>query len=132
MKNTHLIKSEDLNHHGTLYAGRAAEWLVEAGFIAAATLTNPEQIVCKKIHGLEFKSPAKKGQLLQIESNIIFAGRTRLVAYIKASVNDKELVNGFLSFVNINSDGKPLPHNIIINPISEEDKQLFEIAKDLK
>ena len=30
----HLVKSEDLNHHGTLYAGRNAEWFVEAGFIA--------------------------------------------------------------------------------------------------
>ena len=32
----HLVKSEDLNHHRTLFAGRGAEWLVEAGFIAAA------------------------------------------------------------------------------------------------
>ena len=29
-KISHLIKSEDLNHHGTLFAGRTAEWLVEA------------------------------------------------------------------------------------------------------
>lgn len=28
-KISHLIKSEDLNHHGTLFAGRTAEWLVE-------------------------------------------------------------------------------------------------------
>ncbi|MDP2989667.1 MAG: hypothetical protein Q8O57_03775 [Kiritimatiellota bacterium] len=37
----HLVKSEDLNHHGTLYAGRTAEWFVESGFIAAASLTHP-------------------------------------------------------------------------------------------
>ena len=28
-----LVKSEDLNHHGTLFAGRTAEWFVESGFI---------------------------------------------------------------------------------------------------
>ena len=50
--NYHLVKSEDLNHHGTLYAGRCAEWFVESGFIAAATLTRPENIVCLKIHGM--------------------------------------------------------------------------------
>ena len=33
-----LVKSEDLNHHGTLFAGRSAEWFVEAGFIAAGAL----------------------------------------------------------------------------------------------
>ena len=32
----HLVKGEDLNHHGTLFAARAAAWLVEAGFAAAA------------------------------------------------------------------------------------------------
>ena len=32
MKNyytTRLVKSEDLNHHGTLFAGRMSEWFVE-------------------------------------------------------------------------------------------------------
>lgn len=27
---THLVKSEDLNHHGTLFAARTASWFVEA------------------------------------------------------------------------------------------------------
>ena len=40
----HLVKSEDLNHHRTLFAGRGAEWLVEAGFIAAASLLPPERV----------------------------------------------------------------------------------------
>jgi len=26
----HLVKSEDLNHHGTLFAGRSAEWTCSA------------------------------------------------------------------------------------------------------
>ena len=36
LKTCRLIKSEDLNHHGTLFAGRCAEWFVESGFIAVA------------------------------------------------------------------------------------------------
>jgi hypothetical protein len=28
-----LVKSEDLNHHGTLFAGRSAEWFVESGLL---------------------------------------------------------------------------------------------------
>ena len=31
----HVVMGGDLNHHGTLYAGRTAEWFVEAGFISA-------------------------------------------------------------------------------------------------
>ncbi|MFB3926434.1 MAG: acyl-CoA thioesterase, partial [Syntrophales bacterium] len=33
------VKGQDLNHHGTLFAGRGAEWFVEAGLIAAASMT---------------------------------------------------------------------------------------------
>ena len=42
-----IIKSEDLNHHGTLFAGRMAEWLVEACLISTIDLLRkPEDIVC--------------------------------------------------------------------------------------
>ena len=49
-----LVKSEDLNHHKTLFAGRGAEWFVEAGYIAATSMVNPENLVCAKIHGMRF------------------------------------------------------------------------------
>lgn len=66
----HLVKSEDLNHHGTLYAGRTAEWFVDAGFIAAALLAKPENIVCLKIHGMSFTAPVKKGEIVKFDSKL--------------------------------------------------------------
>ena len=46
---THLVKSEDLNHHGTLFAARTASWFVESAFIAAACEHgDPSEIVCRK------------------------------------------------------------------------------------
>ena len=32
----HFVVGEHLNHHGTLFAARAASWFVEAGLMAAA------------------------------------------------------------------------------------------------
>ena len=52
--NYKMIKSEDLNHHGTLFAGRCSEWFVESAFIGAASKLDPKHTVCLKIHGLEF------------------------------------------------------------------------------
>jgi acyl-CoA hydrolase len=80
---THLIKSEDLNHHGTLYAGRSAEWFVESGFVAAASLTRPENIVCLRIHGMTFTAPIHLGDLACFESKIVLTGKSRLVAYVQ-------------------------------------------------
>jgi acyl-CoA hydrolase len=87
----HLVKSEDLNHHGTLYAGRSAEWFVESGFIAAASLTRPENIVCLKIHGMLYRRPIHLGEVIEFESRIVLTGRSRVVAYVEMKSKKKWL-----------------------------------------
>lgn len=75
IKISHLIKSEDLNHHGTLFAGRTTEWLVEAGFIAAAAVHGrPQDILCVNVHGFTFKKPVQKGDILTIYGRIVKTG----------------------------------------------------------
>jgi acyl-CoA hydrolase len=128
----HLVKSEDLNHHGTLYAGRSAEWFVETGFTAAASLCGPEHILCVKIHGMEFSCPVQLGEIIVFTGKIILTGRTSLVAYVNASVLGQTALEGFLTFVNVDLQGKPQPHGIQIEPISENDKALQEKARTLK
>ncbi|MCE1253178.1 MAG: acyl-CoA thioesterase [Anaerolineae bacterium] len=127
----HLVKSEDLNHHGTLYAGRTAEWFVEAGFVAAASLTSPENVVCLKIHGMKFTSPIRCGELVRIESKVIFTGRSRMISFIRVVAHDTHVVEGFITFVHVDLDGKAIPHHIEITPVSEEDKALFQEAQQI-
>ena len=97
----HLIKSEDLNHHGSLFAGRSAEWFVEAGFIAAAAELDPNNLICFKIHGMTFRSPLRLGQTVCYTSRFVYAGRTSCVTNIEVNViNDPTvLVSGFITFV---------------------------------
>lgn len=127
----HLVKSEDLNHHGTLFAGRNAEWFVEAGFIAAAGLVPPENVVCLKIHGMSFTRPVHLGEIVHFESKIIFTGRTRMVASIRMNVKGAEVVHGFITFIHVDAQGHPQPHGILIEPASPEDVALQEKAKQL-
>jgi acyl-CoA hydrolase len=129
--NYHLVKSEDLNHHGTLYAGRSAEWFVEAGFVAAACLTKPENIVCLKIHGMTYTRPIHKGDVVRFESKVVFAGKTKLVSYICVYDHDTIVVEGFITFVHVDLHGHPLPHGVEIIPTKPEDIALQEKAKAL-
>ena len=79
-----LIKSEDLNHHGTLFAGRMAEWFVESTFIvAAAYYGNPQNIVCVKVHGFKFTTPVNKGDIIEMESKVLAVGTTSIHTYAK-------------------------------------------------
>jgi acyl-CoA hydrolase len=129
-----LVKSEDLNHHGTLFAGRTAEWFVESGFIAAASLLNPQNILCLKIHGMFFTKPAKSGDVLKFSSKIVFAGKTSLTSYVHVENNgaEKPLVDGFVTFIHVDEDTRPAPHFLKINPVTEEDRILYETAKNLR
>jgi acyl-CoA hydrolase len=125
---SHLVKSEDLNHHGTLYAGRCAEWFVESGFIAAARIKSPDSIVCLKIHGMTFSLPVHCGEIITYNSKIIYAGRTSLVAFVDVYAREKLVVNGFITFIHVDANTNPLEHGITITPVTEEDKKLQEAA----
>jgi acyl-CoA hydrolase len=125
------VKSEDLNHHGTLYAGRSAEWFVEAGFTAAASLTKPENIVCMKIHGMTFSRPVRKGEVIRFESKVVHTGKSRMMTYIRMLSKGEPVVEGFITFVNVDLDGKALPHGIDIVPTSPVDIDLKRQAQQL-
>ena len=130
----HLVKGDDLNHHGTLFAGKTAMWFVEAGFIAAASLTKPESIVCMNIHGMLFMKPIHNGSIIRFESKVVLAGRTRLISYVKVMDNSNEdfLVDGFITFIHVDKDAQRIPHGIVINPTDPEDISLQEKAKNLQ
>ena len=129
-----LVKSEDLNHHGTLFAGRMAEWFVEGSFVAAAlTVGNPDQIVCLKVHGMRFNIPARKGDILKITAKVVDAGRTSLTVYNQTlSTNTgKILVEGFVTFVNVGVDGSKMAHGIVLDDLSEDELVLRDEARKL-
>lgn len=128
---TRLVKGEDLNHHGTLYAGRTAEWFVESGFIAAASMTKPENIVCLKIHGMTFSRPIKKGELPIFTSRVALTGATKIVSLIEVKVNGKMAVRGFITFIHVDLEGKPLAHGLNFVPENQEEKSIYEEAMKL-
>lgn len=127
----HLVKSEDLNHHRTLYAGRVSEWFVEAGFVAAASLASPDQTVCLKIHGLEFKRPVRVGEIANFHGRVAYAGRSSLIVFVRVTVMDEPVVEGFLTFIHVDDNGRPIPHGVELSPRTEEERMLYEEARNV-
>ena len=120
---SHLVKSEDLNHHGTLFAARTAEWFVESAFMTAACEHgNTEEIVCRNIHGMSFTIPVQNGDIVRFESRIVHVGTTSMMVSVtvKSERTDNTAVEGFITFVTIDKDtGKKKAHGIVMD--SEED-----------
>jgi acyl-CoA hydrolase len=114
---SHLIRPEDLQHHGTLFAGRMAEWFVETCFVAASRLVGrPEDVVCVQIHGISFKKPATNGDIVDIKARVAFLGPTSITVCGKAFVNDNEIpsVSGMITFVTVDKEGKPYEHGLTL------------------
>ena len=133
---SHLVKSEDLNHHGTLFAGRSAEWLVESAFVAAASQHGrPQDILCVNIHGFTFKKPVEKGDIITFLSKVAKVGNTSITVYVKAmsEILGTTHVDGFLTFVCMDPDTKKIcPHNITMDePQDDEEIRIREHAAAL-
>lgn len=128
----HLVKSEDLNHHGTLFAGRGAEWFVESGFVAASMYLNPRFIICLKIHGMHFSKSVRPGEVIIMKSAVVYAGKTSLTVHVDVfNAKEENIVDGFITFVYVDENTKPAPHKLEIIPKSAREKQLWEEAKAL-
>ena len=117
IRSARLVKGQDLNHHGTLFAGRIAEWFTESCFLAASRfLGKPENIVCVKIHGLAFTKPAHSGDTVEIVTRVVKTGRTSITVCGQVFVNDgaESVVKGFATFVTVDSAGASYAHGLAL------------------
>lgn len=100
----HLVKMEDLNHHGTLFAAKATAWLVEAGFtVAALEHGNPNEIVLRGMQDMSFSKPVAKGSVVRFEGQVVHAGNTSLMVCVKGknAISNELFMEGYITFVTI-------------------------------
>lgn len=132
-----MIKSEDLNHHGTLFAGKMAQWFIESCFATAANeYKHPSNLVFLKIQELNFKHPIKLGDIINLQSKVCYIGSKSICVYGKVTSlnnNDKILVDGFITFVCVDDNGVPMDHNMILDkPTTEQDLLIYNKAISFK
>jgi len=133
---SHLIKPEDLQHHGTLFAGQMANWLVETLFIAACRfIGKPEDIVCVQIHGLNFTRPIGNGDIIEIKAKLALAGTKSVTCYGEAACEGdaSPRVTGMATFVTMDKTGKTYEHGLTLPPeYIAQNRALYEKALALK
>ena len=107
------VKPEDLNPNGTLFGGRLLEWIdEEAAMYTIIQLENPK-IVTKFISEINFKSSAKKGDIVEIGIIVSNFGKTSIT--LSCEVRNKMTHETIITIdkiimVNLDSKGNPSPH----------------------
>lgn len=132
----HLVKSEDLNHHGTLFAARGAAWVVEAGFATVACEHgNTNEIVLRNIHNMSYSKPVQKGTVVRFVSRVVYTGKTSLMVAVTAkdAMSGEVAIESYLTFVTIQEGGKgKLEHGIVLDETADaEELRQREQAKQI-
>lgn len=108
-----LIKPEDLNPNGTLFGGSLLRWIDEEAAIYTIVQLNNSKVVTRFISEINFVSSAKVGDIIELGITATHFGNTSLT--LRCEVRNKITQKSILTidkiiFVNLNEEGKPLPH----------------------
>ena len=123
ISSAHMVLGKDLNPHDTLFAGQAASYMIECGFLAVQSFLNSGHIVCLGLDGLRFLRPVRKGDTIDISSTVVYAGTTSVGAHIAMTRRSDGAMAAecFVSFVHIEEEtGQARPHGVTLPALDEQ------------
>lgn len=108
-----MVKPQDLNPHGTLFGGRALEWIDEEAAIFAACQLGTNSIVTKLMSTVNFVATAKSGDIVEIGCEVVAVGRTSITLHCAVRNKDTGAMITDVDkivFVHVDAAGRPTPH----------------------
>lgn len=104
-----------LNGAGTLFGGQALAWVDEESAVFATCQLGSNRLVTKYMGEIDFKAPAKQGDIVEIGTGLVSFGRTSIT--VKCVIRNKSTQENILSidkivFVCLDEHGNPTPHGV--------------------
>lgn len=108
-----MVMPGHLNGAGSLFGGQALAWIDEEAAIFAACQVGSTNLVTKFISAIDFKAPAKQGDLVEIGAEVVSFGRTSIT--VSCTLRNKTTKDEILHvekivFVVLDEAGNPFPH----------------------
>lgn len=104
LETSQLVKMDDLNHHGTLFVGKALTWLCETGFITASMeYKDPNELVFFALNGFKFFRPVQKGDIVTYRGRIVNVTKTSISCYVYSTSleSGEKCAEGLITYVTI-------------------------------
>jgi acyl-CoA hydrolase len=127
---------QDTNSYGTLFGGKLMAMMDKAAGIVASKFAHRE-FVTVSIDTMEFKSPARQGDLIEVVGEVVFTSThtacCRVIAYAmrKADWTRVEICSGFFFMVAIDNQMRPIPIPQFV-PQNEQQENVWKQAKAIR
>lgn len=136
VSNSELVFPTHTNHYGTIFGGRVLELMDMTGVLAAMRFAG-QNTVTASIEAVDFKKPVKVGDIMEVKARVIYTAHTSMVVKVdvykvgKYSPGAEFTCRGYLVFVAIDPDGKPMPVPTL-KVVTDEDKKYWKIGEEVK
>ena len=110
---TRIVFRSDLNDHGTLFGGRALEWMDEVAYIAASRHVR-KPVVTISVDAVKFRKSLSEGDIAIVSGTIVETGVYRMRASVKITKEEKysgeteTAIEATYLFAAIDENQKPL------------------------
>jgi len=107
-----MIFPDQANHYGTLFGGNALSLMARAAFVAA-TRRARGAVVMARSEQVDFTTPVRVGELLELRAEITRIGRSSMsvavtgVAEEMGTGNRRNALNGRFEMVAVDAYGRP-------------------------
>lgn len=116
--NRRLVMAKDLNGANKLFGGTILAWIDEQAYIEVISLLKTNNVVTKYISEIEFISGAIVGDVVEIKTNFSKAGKTSVTLKVEVcnfTTQKKIATVNEIVMVNVDDQGQPKPHGLILN-----------------
>lgn len=122
-----LVMPGDLNYAGSLFGGRALEWIDEEAAIYAICQLETNVLVTKHIGEISFESPAMKGDVVEFGLATKTVGRTSITVtcMVRNKATKKTIcVADDIVFVKLDPETRePIPHGKTLEELENQTKE---------
>lgn len=115
-----MIFPEHANHYGTLFGGNALSLMAKAAFVAASRHAGCS-VVMARSEQVDFTTPIRVGEILELSASVIRVGRTSLTVEVQGRASARPVLSGRFVMVAVDADGRPQPFAKEIHPKGQDD-----------
>lgn len=128
-----IVFPNDANPHGNVFGGRVMQLIDIVGSISAMRHAR-NNVVTASMDQLDFKNAVRVGEVLVLQASVNFVARTSMEVGVKVMAENpltgerRHTSSAYLTYVSIDSAGKPVQIEPIV-PESDEEKRRYREAQ---